>query len=62
MLLGIIFHNCSLNNFCKFIFKKNTEIEWNLGNSKANFSKLPDFSKTTDGPDFFHYNILHLYH
>ena len=37
-------------------------IQWNLGNSNANFSKLPDFSKTTDGPDFFHYNFLQKYH
>ena len=37
-------------------------IQWNLGNSNANFSKLPDFSKTTDGPDFFHYNLLQKYH
>ena len=33
-------------------------IQWNLGNSNANFSKLPDFSKMTDGLDFFHYNFL----
>ena len=33
-------------------------IQWNLGNSNANFSKLPDFFKTTDGPDFFHYNFF----
>ena len=37
-------------------------IQWNLGNSNANFSKLPDFSKTTDGPEFFHYNLLQKYH
>ena len=35
---------------------------WNLGNSNANFSKLTDFLKTTDGPDFFHYNLLQKYH
>ena len=38
------------------------QIQWNLGNSNANFSKLPDFSKTTDGPEFFHYNLLQKYH
>ena len=32
--------------------------QWNLSNSNANFSKLPDFLKTTDGPDFFHCNLL----
>ena len=26
--------------------------------SNANFSKLPDFFKTTDGRHFFHYNLL----
>ena len=38
------------------------EVQWNLGNSNANFSKLTDFSKTTDGPEFFHYNLLQKYH
>ena len=38
------------------------DIQWNLGNSNANFSKLQDFSKTTDGPEFFHYNLLQKYH
>ena len=33
-------------------------IYWKLGDSKVNCSKLLDFSKTTDGPDFFHYNLL----
>ena len=37
-------------------------VQLNLGNSNANVSKLPDFSKTTDGPDFFHYNFLQKYH
>ena len=37
-------------------------LQWNLGNSNANFSKLPDFSKTNDGPEFFHYNLLQKYH
>ena len=41
---------------------KPIQIQWNLGNSNANFSKLPDFSKTTDGPEFFHYNLLQKYH
>ena len=47
----------ALGEFCK-----NIDIQWNLGNSNANFSKLPDFSKTTDGPEFFHYNLLQKYH
>ena len=47
--------HCFLRSVCQ-------NIQWNLGNSNANFSKLPDFSKTTDGPDFFHYNLLQKYH
>ena len=38
------------------------KVQWNHGNSNASFSKLPDFSKTTDGPEFFHYNLLQKYH
>ena len=41
---------------------KQLYIQWNLSNSNTNFLKLPDFSKTTDGPDFFHYNLLQKYH
>ena len=44
------------------ICSQGEQVQWNLGNSNANFSKLPDFSKTTDGPDFFHYNLLQKYH
>ena len=50
-----------VNDSLKFT-SSDTQIQWNLGNSNANFSKLPDFSKTTDGPEFFHYNLLQKYH
>ena len=56
----------ALSAICRFFpnHYENTpiQIQWNLGNSNANFSKLPDFSKTTDGPDFFRYNFLEKYH
>ena len=33
-------------------------IQSNLDNSNADFSKLPDFSKTSDGPEIFLYCLL----
>ena len=35
-----------------------TKIQSNLDNSNADFSKLPDFSKTSDGPEIFLYCLL----
>ena len=49
---------CTLRLRVLFTF----HIQWNLGHSNTNSSKLPDFSKTTDGPDFFHYNLLQKYY
>ena len=34
------------------------EVQSNLDNSNADFSKLPDFSKTSDGPEIFLYCLL----
>ena len=33
-------------------------VQCKLGNSNINISKLRDFSKTADGPDFFPYHLL----
>ena len=44
----------SLENQGKYgIYRKYVYIQWNLGNSNTNFSNLPDFSKRTEGPNFF---------
>ena len=63
LLLVTLYQDCSSrHDLSKNMAARRQGIQWNLGNSNANFSKLPDFSKTTDGPDFFHYNLLQKYH
>ena len=42
----------------RFFFIENIYIQSNLDNSNADFSKLPDFSKTSDGPEIFLYCLL----
>ena len=34
------------------------EMQWKLGSLNANFSKLQDYLKMTDGPYFFHYILF----
>ena len=44
------------------IYKEDHYIQSNLDNSNADFSKLPDFSKTSDGPEMFLYCLLLKYY
>ena len=38
------------------------QLQSNLDNSNADFSKLPDFSETSDGPEMFLYCLLLKYY
>ena len=43
---------------CLYQNYKSIDVQSNLDNSNADFSKLPDFSKTSDGPKIFLYCLL----